>query len=251
MKLPELNYTTPVTFTRKQHLQLAILPPVIVNLLKGILLTCRHEVRHLERLTDVIAAHDHAILAIWHESATYALYKHVGSNYHAASSYSFDGELAARLTHGFNVECVRGSSSKGGAEVLRQLEIALGLVECVGLTMDGPRGPRRYAQPGLAILSARTGIPVVPLAVSVSRSWRLGTWDRMAIPKPFAKVLIDYAPAIAPAESTDRDTIEVKRQEIQDTLNQLHVELEAETGDVQHDLPGDQLPQDPPPQKTQ
>lgn len=237
MKLPELNYTTPHTYTRKQRIQLALLPPLIVNLLKGILLTCRHDVRNLHHLTDTVAQHGHAIIALWHESTGFALYKHVGSNYHAASSFSFDGELAARLTHGFNVECVRGSSSKGGAEVLRQLELALGLVDCVGLTMDGPRGPRRHAQPGLAVLSARTGIPVVPLAVSVTRSWRLRTWDRMAIPKPFAQVIIDYAPPIAPPENIERDVVEAKRQEIQDVLNALHVKLEAETGDVQMDLP--------------
>ena len=236
MKLPELNYTTPVKFSRKQHLQLAVLPPLIVNLLKGLLLTCRHEVRNQHFLTDTVQEHGRAIIAIWHETATYALYNHVGSNYHAASSYSFDGELAARLTHGFNVECVRGSSSKGGAEVLRQLEIAIGLVDCVGLTMDGPRGPRRHAQPGLAILSARTGVPVVPLAFSINRSWRLRTWDRMAIPKPFSRVIIDYAPPISPAESTERADVEEKRLEIETSLNNLHEALEAETGDVQTEL---------------
>ena len=237
MKLPELNYTTPVTFTRKQHLQLALFPPLVVNLLKAILMTCRHDVRNQHHLTDTIDTHGHAIIAIWHESIAYALYKHVGSNYHAASSFSFDGELAARLTHGFNVECVRGSSSRGGTEVLRQLEKALQLVDCVGLTMDGPRGPRRQAQPGLAILSARTGVPVVPLAISVSKSWRLRTWDRMAIPKPFARVLIDYGQPIAPAAHTAREEVESKRQEIQDELNALHTALEAENGDVQPDLP--------------
>lgn len=233
MKLPELNYETPVQFTRKQHVQLALLPPIIVSLLKGLLWTCRHDVRNLHYLTDTIDQHGHAILAIWHETASYALYNHVGSNYHAASSFGFDGELAARLAHGFNVECVRGSSSKGGRAVLQQLEIALGLVDCVGLTMDGPRGPRRHAQPGLAVLSARTGIPVVPLAFSINRSWRLRTWDRMAIPKPFSHVIIDYAPPIGPAESTDHDAVEAKRVEIQDTLNALHEKLEAETGDMQ------------------
>ena len=236
MKLPELNYSSPVIYSRKQKIQIALLPPLVVNLLKGLLLTCRHDVRNLHHLTDTIEEHGHAILAVWHETASYALFKHVGSNYHAAASYSFDGELAARLTHGFNVECIRGSTSKGGADVLRQLEIALGLVDCVGLTMDGPRGPRRHAQPGLAILSARTGIPVVPLAFSINRSWRLRTWDRMAIPKPFSRVIIDYAAPVLPAASTERDAIEVKRAEIQDTLNALHQKLEAETGDVQTEL---------------
>lgn len=239
MKLPELNYTTPQQFTRAQHLKLAVIPPLAVNLLKGILLTCRHEVRNGHYLRETFDRHGRAIVAIWHESATYALYQHVGSNYHAASSYSFDGELAARLTHGFNVECLRGSSSRGGVDVLRQLEKALKLVDCVGLTMDGPRGPRRHAQPGLAILSARTGVPVVPLAFSVSRSWRLRTWDRMAVPKPFAKVLYAYGPPVEPAERVKREAIEARRLEIETSLNGLHEALEAELGDVQHELPAE------------
>lgn len=238
MRLPELNYESPVQFTRKQQLQLALIPPLVVGLLKGILKTCRHEVRNRHHFDTAINAHGRAILAIWHESATYALYLHRGSNFHAASSFSFDGELAARLTHGFNVECLRGSSSRGGARVLRELEKALGLVECVGLTMDGPRGPRREAQPGLAILSARTGVPVVPLAFSVSRSWRLRTWDCMAVPKPFARVIHGYGAPIAPAEYVERDAIEAKRIEIQDGLNALHRAFEAELGDVQYGVPG-------------
>ncbi len=233
MKLPELNYTSPNSFTRKQQLQLAVLPPVIVGILRAILFTCPREIRDQHYLDDTQTTHGHAILALWHEATAYALYKHSGSNFHAASSYSFDGELAARLTHQFNVECVRGSTSRGGAEVLRELEKALKLVDCVGLTMDGPRGPRRQAQPGLAILSARTGVPVVPIAFAISKSWRLRTWDRMAVPKPFARLLYGYGPPIAPAESTDRDVIDSKRFEIQESLNRLHESLEVEVGDVQ------------------
>ncbi len=236
MKLPELNYATPHQFTRKQRIQLAILPPIAVNLLKAILKTCRHEVRDQHHFDDAIARHGRLIVAVWHESISYALYLHRGSNFHGASSFSFDGELAARLTRGFQVECLRGSTSRGGVKLLRELEKALGLVECVGLTMDGPRGPRRRAHPGLAILSAKTGVPVIPLAFAVSRSWRLRTWDRMAIPKPFGRVIIGYGAPILPAERVEKGLIEAKRQEIQDGLNALHQAYEAELGDVQHEL---------------
>lgn len=238
MKLPDLQYSSPVAYSRKQRAQLAVIPPIVVNLLKGILHTCRHEVRGEQYLRQTREPRGRAIVGIWHETATYALYLHRGSNFHSASSFSFDGELAARLTAGFDIECLRGSTSRGGAGLLRQLEKALELVECVGLTMDGPRGPRRQAQPGLAILSARTGVPVVPLAAAVSRSWRLRTWDRMAVPRPFSRVIHAYAPPIPPAESMDREVIEDRRQRIQDALNELHEKIEAELGDPQPGFSG-------------
>lgn len=239
MKLPELNYGSPKVYRGKQRIQLAVIPPLVVGILKGILATCRQETRHERYFRDTVQQHGCAIVAVWHEATAYALYLHRGSNYHAASSLSFDGELAARFTQAFNIECLRGSTSRGGAAVLRELEKALGLGECVGLTMDGPRGPRRRAQLGLAILSARTGVPVVPLGVALSKSWRLRTWDRMAVPKPFGKVVYSYAPPIEPAEKVQRALIEAKRLEIQRSLNTLHESLEAELDDVQDVPPGD------------
>jgi hypothetical protein len=42
------------------------------------------------------------------------------------------------------------------------------------------------------IASQRTGAPLVLITVDAPRAWRLTSWDRFLIPKPFAKVTIAY-----------------------------------------------------------
>jgi lysophospholipid acyltransferase (LPLAT)-like uncharacterized protein len=54
----------------------------------------------------------------------------------------------------------------------------------VAITPDGPRGPRRRVQPGMIFLASRTGLPIMPVGIAYARCWRLGSWDRFAVPYP-------------------------------------------------------------------
>ncbi|MFM8393270.1 MAG: hypothetical protein ACKOB4_05035, partial [Acidobacteriota bacterium] len=45
------------------------------------------------------------------------------------------------------------------------------------------------AKPGPLLLAARTGAPIVPFSVSLERCWRLRSWDRIEIPKPFTRAI--------------------------------------------------------------
>ena len=66
----------------------------------------------------------------------------------------------------------------------------------VCLTPDGPRGPRYKIQPGFIKLAEATGAPIVPIHVRFSSAWRLKTWDRFVIPKPFSRVEVIFDQAI-------------------------------------------------------
>src|SRR5690606_17424343 len=60
------------------------------------------------------------------------------------------------------------------------------------ITPDGPRGPAGVAQGGVLLASARAAAPIVPMRSEVSSAWRLGSWDRFMVPKPFARVRVTY-----------------------------------------------------------
>ncbi|WP_337875983.1 lysophospholipid acyltransferase family protein, partial [Elioraea sp.] len=111
------------------------------------------------------------------------------------------GDVVARL----GVEVVHGSSSRGGVEAFRELRRLLAEGHSVAITPDGPRGPRRVAQPGVARLAALTGARVLPLGVAVSRRIVLNTWDRMAMPLPFGRGGVAYGAPVAVAPDEDED----------------------------------------------
>jgi lysophospholipid acyltransferase (LPLAT)-like uncharacterized protein len=157
-----------------------------------------------------------------------ALWHFRGAGYHTLTSYSFDGELASRVCEWSGLHAVRGSSSRGGSKALRLLQAAVKLGITIGLTLDGPKGPRREAKPGIALVAAKNGVPVVPVSMSAATAWRLRSWDRMCIPKPFSTIRVVYGEPILPPETLSSETLEQFRREIEHALNRLHTELDGD-----------------------
>jgi lysophospholipid acyltransferase (LPLAT)-like uncharacterized protein len=107
-------------------------------------------------------------------------------------SPSDDGGLAKRALDKFGYRVVRGSLSKRGARAMREMHEVLEQGGQLVITPDGPRGPRHSINSGAAWLARATGAPILPCSVAMSRAWRFNSWDRMTIPKPFARVVVHY-----------------------------------------------------------
>ena len=163
-------------------------------LLRGLVLTLRLSVRHPERLSERVTA-DPFIFVFWHNQLLLipviwnrflnASDRPLGK---ALTSQSRDGELVALFLARFGVGTVRGSATRGGASSLRELAGWLKRGHDIGLTPDGSRGPCYEIKPGLVLLAQLSGRAILPLSFEFSSSWRLKSWDRFFIPKPFSKV---------------------------------------------------------------
>lgn len=112
------------------------------------------------------------------------------------TSPSGDGQVIADVCAEFGLIAARGSSSKPqkGMAALILLAEQLKAGSDVGITPDGPRGPRYELQPGLLKLAQLTGRPILPARVRYSRSFRFKTWDRFELPLPGARVVIELGP---------------------------------------------------------
>jgi lysophospholipid acyltransferase (LPLAT)-like uncharacterized protein len=108
-----------------------------------------------------------------------------------------DGRLIGLGVARFGIGLASGSSSRGGAAGLRALVAALQSGADVGITPDGPRGPRRQAAPGVAQLAAMTGAPVLACAASTGWAIPFNSWDRMRFPLPFGAGRLVCEPPIA------------------------------------------------------
>jgi lysophospholipid acyltransferase (LPLAT)-like uncharacterized protein len=82
-------------------------------------------------------------------------------------------------------------------------ELERGIV--VAVTPDGPRGPALTFQPGTLVAAQRANVPVVPLLIHADRAWRLKSWDRLMIPKFFARITIAYGDPVFVGGSSPRE----------------------------------------------
>lgn len=139
-----------------------------------------------------------ALYALWHEHILPLAYLHRGQGAVAMVSRHRDGEILAGVLAMLGYEVVRGSSTRGGAAAYRALVRAGRAGHPLAVTPDGPRGPRRRADPGAIRAAAAAGLPVVPVAAAAERGWRLRSWDRFLVPAPGSRVWVAHGEALDP-----------------------------------------------------
>ncbi|HXP34853.1 MAG TPA: lysophospholipid acyltransferase family protein [Chthoniobacterales bacterium] len=136
-------------------------------------------------------------------------------------SASRDGDLIADVTQRFGFDVVRGSSSRMGATALLELSEILASGRDVLLTPDGPRGPVYELGPGIIFLAQRTGAPVVPVNMEYSSCWRVKSWDRFIIPRPFAKVRVIIGERQQIGSTSTPEQFENERLRLQNAMMSL------------------------------
>ncbi|CAN5481809.1 hypothetical protein BH20VER3_BH20VER3_21440 [soil metagenome] len=139
----------------------------------------------------------------------------------ALISTSRDGAILADLVERFGFEVVRGSSSKKGASAIRRLAEVIAGGRDVVITPDGPRGPAYELGQGIVFLAQQSGAAVVPVNMEYSSCWRVKSWDRFILPKPFATVRVTFGAPHRVAPTTNESAFEQERRRLQDALMQL------------------------------
>ncbi len=158
-----------------------------------------------ERLTALRATGRPMVIVLWHGELLPILWAHRDQGIAVLISTHADGEIIARICESLGCRTVRGSSSRGGVRALLELVRELDAGHEVAITPDGPRGPRRVFAAGAIVAAMRAKVPIIAFGARVDRAWRLHSWDRFVIPKPFAGVEVRYSSAAEVAASNARD----------------------------------------------
>ncbi|MEY2529148.1 MAG: hypothetical protein QOJ05_1238 [Verrucomicrobiota bacterium] len=136
-------------------------------------------------------------------------------------SASRDGDLIASFIERSGYGTIRGSSSRKGMLALRQLVDTLAAGSNVLLTPDGPRGPVYQASQGVIFLAQKSGAPIVPIHMEYSNSWRLKSWDRFVVPRPFAKLRAIFGAPVRVAPMADSAQFEAERLRMENAMMSL------------------------------
>jgi len=135
-------------------------------------------------------------IALWHGRMLLGLAHHGSRNWWVLVSASQDGDISQALLRRFGYRVVRGSSGRRGVQAVREILTFMDDGAVLIITPDGPRGPQHSVNPGLTWLARATGYPIVPMGFACDRAWRLRSWDRFTIPKPWARVVMVYGAQI-------------------------------------------------------
>lgn len=204
-------------FSGRQRLLLfvaSILGPALIYLI-GMSWRVRWE--NLDKVEEAKKLKGQVLYCFWHSRLLGLCYTHRFRNAGIMISQSFDGELVARITKRFGYHAFRGSASRNGAAALIEMLKSQGCD--LGLTVDGPRGPAERVKPGAVALAAHSGLPIVPISIVASRAWRIKSWDRLIIPKPFSTVTVKHGEMIK--ISRHSENIEKMVKSVENGINRL------------------------------
>lgn len=170
--------------------------------------TWRIRVVNGEYVRDLRRAERSFIFALWHGQLLPLLWHHREQGVIILISEHRDGELIARTAESLGYGLIRGSSTRGADRALISLVRELQAGHEVAITPDGPRGPAGTFAPGALVAAQRSDSFILPVAASADRAWRLRSWDRFIVPKPFARVTIAYGTPTQVLATTSRGAAE-------------------------------------------
>lgn len=171
------------------------------------------------------------ILAFWHGRLLLMPYVWPkGKAMHMLISQHRDGQIIARTIAHFGIGAVAGSTSRGGSQALRGMLKLLKGGAYIGITPDGPRGPRMRVSLGIVNTAKLSGAPIIPISMSVKRRKVLGSWDRFILAPPFSEGVFVWGRPIEVPRDADAATLEALRLEVETRMNALTLAADSRMG---------------------
>ena len=161
------------------------------------------------------------IVVIWHDRIFASVWYMRDRGLAVLTSKSKDGEYIAQFMTRFGFGAIRGSSSRGGVKGLVEMIRLMREGIPMAFTVDGPRGPRHVAKSGPVMLAKKTGNPILPLGIECSSYWTVKSWDRLQIPKPFARARVVFAEPIYVSDEAGDSVINDGLRQLQTALDEI------------------------------
>jgi hypothetical protein len=172
--------------------QLRAIALVVVPLLGSLIIRLLYLTNKKKFLAPKTLDSKNFIMACWHGELlmipyAYTRYRKT-PNVKLMISDHFDGSLIAYTLSKFGFGTVRGSSTRNAAKALIASIRELKGGSDLGITPDGPKGPRHVVADGIVVMAQKASVPIVLVEIKPSASWQLNSWDKFVIPKPFGTI---------------------------------------------------------------
>jgi len=197
-------------------------------------LTSRWRLQGVEAMTDMSSRNLPFIAVFWHGRMVMmpGTWRRVGSGRAMRMLISMhrDGVTISKVIAHLGIATIAGSTSRGGTAALHAMLRTLRAGGSVGITPDGPRGPRMRASPGVATVASRMSVPVFAVSYSATRRRLFKSWDRFVLPLPFTRVVVVMKGPIEVPHNSGAAALEEMRARIEAALNEATREADEACG---------------------
>ncbi len=188
--------------------------------------TWRIDIQRQDLLEHARTRSPRVIFVFWHGRLLPLSFTHRNRRIHVLASEHADGEMLGQTIRRLGFGHVRGSSTRGGARALLELAQKVRDGFDLGVTVDGPRGPRGVVKPGVVEVARQTGAAIIPITTASSRRRVFASWDAFELPAPFARVVVRYGEPVMVDAEADRAVMETRRLEVERALERITVEAD-------------------------
>ena len=171
-----------------KYLEIKIVPFILQLFVRFIYLTNKKTYHATTKLDE----NENFIVSMWHgdllmQPFNYQNFRPKGT-VKAIISEHRDGEAIRKTVEYLGIGSLAGSSTRGGAKALIGAIRSIKNGVDIAITPDGPKGPIYSVADGVVIISQKTKAKILPFSCVPSKYWKMKSWDKFIIPKPFGKI---------------------------------------------------------------
>ncbi|MCP4392952.1 MAG: lysophospholipid acyltransferase family protein [Alphaproteobacteria bacterium] len=204
---------------------------VLTDYIKLVYKTGRWEFVGYDNIETYFTDNKPMITSAWHGRLMMMPYAWKDNeNLHVLVSMHRDGQLIGDILKEFDMKIIDGSTSRGGARAVRKIIKLLREGFSIGLTPDGPRGPRMRMGNSLLYFARTSGAPVIPVAFSAKWAFQLKSWDSFLFVLPFTKGVFVIGEPMEVPKWTDDEEMERLRGVFEERMNFITAEADRKMG---------------------
>ncbi|HUJ70078.1 MAG TPA: lysophospholipid acyltransferase family protein [Syntrophorhabdales bacterium] len=205
----------------KYLIMLNLLPPAIYLFLLLLGATMRITQVNREKADRLWQDRQGVIVCFWHGRLLAMPFAYMGSRAKVLISRHGDGEFIARVIKYFGLGAVRASYRKATVGSIREILAELKQGTIVGITPDGPKGPRYRIKEGIVEIAKLAQRPILPVAYGADRKKVFASWDRFVLPYPFSRILFLWGDPVYVPKEASGNAVEQIRRDLENALVSL------------------------------
>ena len=160
------------------------------------------------------------ILAFWHSQLLMIHFSwKINKKVNILASGHSDGRFGAIVGKYFNLNNIQVSDKKKSLS-LRPVFKLLSNNNYIGITPDGPRGPKELVSEGIIKISKTANIPIIPIGFWSSNNFKLKSWDSFLITFPFSKCSFVWSKPLIIPQNINEKQIQHYQKLLEKKINQ-------------------------------